>query len=969
MKKLFCLILFLVFSLLLFSQKATSDIYGTVMLADGSVLPGVGITLSGEIIGEITTTSSEHGNFRFLKLSPGKYELKFDLEGFKTIIRKNIRTFVGKNITLNIQMETTDIREEIIISETPGVIDVRKTAVGVNVTNEMIQSLPTARNPWNVMNLVPGLMVDREDVGGNESGQQYGFYGVGSSDGDTAWNIDGATVMHGGAPAYLDVNLFEEIQINIGSNDIGFQTGGVQLNFVTKRGGNRFSGDFHLYVEDKAWEMSQDLPEYYQEQEYVFPGLNRLYQYGINFGGPIIRDKWWFIGSWAIQDIHARTEVGDEDATWLVNGYLKSNFQLGHTSGEFHISYSDKKKWGRFENTRAQHDEGSLWDQEGPGYFYFAQLQHVIGNLMLTGKLIIGDGNFVMDPRGSDIDAEGHNTGADLLWFHVPRYYGGSNGHFYADFTNLNLSLDGNYFAEDLLNGDHEIRFGVDYYRDHSTSSYLYPNQRVVWSWLKDFPSAYQEVWLIPDQQFDVSFNRISLYLSDTATFGNLTATLGIRYDRESAKIHAYTMRPFTWYEPGSPHHGEILFPDYLGDLEVQEGTSPQRYSMWSPRVSISYDLFGDGKNVLKFSAARYGSHGGYSLGYRYTPWREIDVFWLDDGDLVPQYEELWLGDQSLDYTTWENVRLIDYNTGWFKNDTDPGFNSPLLDELSLTFERALGQDLAVSLTGFYKRRHNLIRQIGILPDGRLETDAENWYYGGEYTFEDGSTAPYYLRHEKPDTIYYTNYDGDTYQQYLALQLIFSKKFSHRWMLDASFTYADWKVFYNREDFDNPSDWGAIASGDLTNYDYFNGGVVANFAWRSGGQVFVNSRWMGKLSGLYQLPWGINLTAVLNVREGYVLPYHEFFDRGGVSDYTSIYKPGSKLGDDRLPTFWMLSMGIEKTFKISDTATATLFVDCYNVTNNSITLQVETDYTAENFNQPYRVLNPGIFQVGFRLSF
>ncbi len=968
MKRGICLAIFFFISICLFSQKATSDIYGTVMLTDGSVIPGVSISLTGEKIGEMTTTSSKNGNFRFLKLSPGKYELKFDLEGFKTVIRKNIRMFVGKNITLNIQMETTDIREEIVITETPSVIDVRKTSVGLNVSNEMIPSLPTARNPWAVMNLVPGLMVDREDVGGNESGQQSVFYGVGSHFWDTAWNIDGATASYCTAPAYLDVNIFEEIQINIGSNDIDFQTGGVQLNFVTKRGGNRFSGDFHLYIEDEAWEMSKELPEYYQDQGYVFPGINRLYQYGINFGGPIIRDKWWFIGSWAIQDIHARTEVGDEDATWLANGYIKSNFQLGHTSGEFHISYSNKKKWGRTSLTRAQQDEGTLWDQDGPGYFYFAQLQHVIGNLMLTGKLIIGDGGFFVDPRGSDIDEEGHNTGADWLFFHVPRYFGGSREHYYQNYNNLNLSLDGNYFAEDLLSGDHEIRFGVDYYRGNTTSASMYPNQRILWSWLKDNPSAYQNVWLIPDSQWDVSFNRISFYLSDTANYGKLTATLGIRYDRESAKIHAYTLRPFTWHEPGSPHHGEILFPDYLGELQVQEGTSPQRYSIWSPRLSVSYDLFGDGKNVIKMSIARYGSHGGFQLAMRYTPLREIDVFWLDDGDLVPQYEELWLGDQSLDYATWENVRIIDYNTGWVKNDTDPDFNSPLLDEFSLTFEKSLGQDFAVSLTGFYKKRHNLVRQIGILPDGRLETEAENWYYAGEHTFEDGQSAPYYLRHEKPDTIYYTNYDGDTYEQYLALQLIFSKKFSHRWMLDASLTYADWKAFYNKEDFDNPNDW-VTGSGDLTNYDYFNEGIVANFAGRTGRQVIVNSRWMFKLSGLYQLPWGINLTAVLNAREGYVLPYTEWFYRGGGIGWTSIFKPGTKLGDDRLPTFWMLNLGIEKTFKVSDTATATLFVDGYNITNNAITLQVETDYTAENFKQPYRVLNPGIFQVGFRLSF
>ena len=141
-----------------YAQKASSDIYGTVLLPDGSAIPGVAVTLTGDVIGKKTTVTSEEGNFRFLKLPPGNYELKFELEGFKTVIRKNIRMFVGKNITLNVPMETTTIKEEIIITEKVGVIDTRKTSVGVNVSKEMIQSLPTARNPWTVMNLIPGVM-------------------------------------------------------------------------------------------------------------------------------------------------------------------------------------------------------------------------------------------------------------------------------------------------------------------------------------------------------------------------------------------------------------------------------------------------------------------------------------------------------------------------------------------------------------------------------------------------------------------------------------------------------------------------------------------------------------------------------------------------------------------------------------------------------------------------------------------
>jgi hypothetical protein len=973
MKKfLFVLIALTLVSSFAFAQKSDADIYGTVLLPDGSAIPGVAVTLTGDVIGQMNAVTSEEGNFRFLKLPPGNYELKFELEGFKTVIRKNIRLYAAKNVTLNVPMETTTIKEEIIITEKPGAIDVRKTSVGINVTDEMIKSLPTARNPWTVMNLVPGMMMDREDVGGAESGQQSSYFGHGGDPDDSTWTVDGANITDpsaiGAAPAYLNMNSYEELQVTIGGTDITAQTGGVQLNFITKRAGNRFSGDFHLYVEDQKWEMSYDLPQYYIDRGWQLPGINRLYQYGFNFGGPIVKDKFWFFGSYGVQDIHSRTLVGDEDATWLVSGYFKANFQLGNTSGEFHYSHDAKLKWGRTVLSRAQQDDGSLFDQDGPGNVYIAQLQHVMGNLMLNGRFAYTDGGFVLDPRGGEIvDFNGIdvNAGGEWEYIYIPRLYLGNMYHYITNRNTIDLSLDGNYFAEGVLGGDHEIRFGVDYYTGDTTTTSLYPNNRICFTLYQDWPSAYQAVWLIPNTVLDVTFNRISFYASDTAQWGKLTVSLGARYDKETGIINSTVNPAFQWWEPGSVHHGANPFPTLLGNMTQVAGDSPMSYDVISPRLSLSYDITGDGKNVVKLTAARYGSQSGNALTtrYAYAP-REIDLYWYDTNfDLVPQWDEVNFG-----YIAWTNTGRIDYTTGWRRNEADSGFNSPLLDELSLTFEKALGEDIAVSLSGFYKKHHNLVRVIGILSDGRLETEAGNWYYGGEYTFSDGSTTPYYLRHERASNFYYTNYDSNTYERYLAAVLQFSKKFSNKWMLDASFTYADWKAYYSKDDYgwSTSSDVGA---GDLTNYDYFNGAVVAPAVSGSSGLsgIYVNARWQVKLSGLYQLPWGINITAVLQAREGYVLPYHESYRKSGI--WTNMYLASEKFGDNRLPAFWMLNLGLEKTFKVSETATATVFIDGYNITNNSTTLLVETDYNASNFDQPLRILSPGIFQFGFRLSF
>ena len=192
-----------------FSQNKGGDLYGTVVLADGSRIPGVSITIAGNF-GKKTTITSDQGNFRFLDIAPGSYELKCELQGFKTVIQKGVEVSLGKAVTLNVMMETTTLQEEITVSGKVNVIDTRKTTVGVNVTKDMVDSIPTARNPWTVLSAVPGIVLDRVDIGGADSGQQSNFMAGGGDQADTTWNVDGANITDpssiGASPSYLNVN-------------------------------------------------------------------------------------------------------------------------------------------------------------------------------------------------------------------------------------------------------------------------------------------------------------------------------------------------------------------------------------------------------------------------------------------------------------------------------------------------------------------------------------------------------------------------------------------------------------------------------------------------------------------------------------------------------------------------------------------------------------------------------------------
>ncbi|MCK4993116.1 MAG: hypothetical protein KAS29_21610, partial [Bacteroidales bacterium] len=527
---------------------------------------------------------------------------------------------------------TTKLKEVIEVKGVASAVDVRKTTVSVSISKEMIQSLPTSRNPWSVLNLVPGMMVDREDVGGNESGQQSSFYGNGGSADDVTWNVDGANITDpsaiGAAPGYLNVNSYEELQVTVGSNDITAQTGGTQLNFVTKRGGNNYSGDFHLYVEDEAWEMTQTLPQNMIDNGLESPGIFRLYQYGINFGGPIVKDKVWFFGSWGIQDIHSKTIAQTEDSTWLVSGYGKLNFQLGNTAGDFTYTYDAKKKWGRAAYGAASQSTGSTWDQDGPGSVTNASLQHVMGNLMLNVKFAYTDGGFSLTPKAGEL-VDGLLTGPDMVRYSKPLFYLDGNMYYYGtDRNSTNISLSGNYFAEGVMGGDHEIRFGVDYYTADTETFRYFPNQRTLTQYDRGDPTSDKEIWWTTNGIEALGFKRTSFYLSDTATFGKLTATFGIRYDKEQGSHNETTV-------PGISFNGTPIFTEYMGDLTISGRDIPAAFEVISPRLSFTYDISGNGKNVVKVSLARYGGQSGQTLtDHTWTAWnREIDVVWNDNGN------------------------------------------------------------------------------------------------------------------------------------------------------------------------------------------------------------------------------------------------------------------------------------------------------------------------------------------------
>ncbi|MCM2270879.1 MAG: carboxypeptidase regulatory-like domain-containing protein, partial [Thermoanaerobaculia bacterium] len=161
----------------LFAQAQTGNIYGTVKDDKGEPLPGVTLTLSGGGAPSIQVSDAQ-GQFRFIGIYPGTYKLEGNLEGFSPVVYPALIVNLNRNTTVELAMNAA-VSETITITAESPLLDSRKISTGATVDKTELEKIPTARDPWVILQTTPGVLVDRVNVGGNESGQQSTYVGNG----------------------------------------------------------------------------------------------------------------------------------------------------------------------------------------------------------------------------------------------------------------------------------------------------------------------------------------------------------------------------------------------------------------------------------------------------------------------------------------------------------------------------------------------------------------------------------------------------------------------------------------------------------------------------------------------------------------------------------------------------------------------------------------------------------------------
>lgn len=140
--------------------------------------------------------TNEQGQYRFPALPIGTYDVNYELGGFANIRREGIIVSLGFTATVNVQLQLATLQESVTVTGASPVVDVTSTTSTFNVTQDMLQSLPNARDIWSVMGQSPGIRVSSIDVGGSRAGTQTGFEAFGFS-GQVRVQVDGVNTTEG----------------------------------------------------------------------------------------------------------------------------------------------------------------------------------------------------------------------------------------------------------------------------------------------------------------------------------------------------------------------------------------------------------------------------------------------------------------------------------------------------------------------------------------------------------------------------------------------------------------------------------------------------------------------------------------------------------------------------------------------------------------------------------------------------
>ena len=970
------------------------ELVGKITDDQGGALPGVTVTLTGPaVMGAPTAVSGASGIYRFPGVNTGTYTLKMDLAGFAPLIRTGIVVPVRQTVTVDAVMKLASLQETVTVSGSSPTVDVENTKVGARLSQEILANVPTSRSIFGSTTVLPGMTMGRQDPGGLNAATSTGMVAHGASNYNlNYYGVTADTPQNYGSMYYMDFGSAEEISVDTAA--MGAEVGGgggANINVIPKSGGNTVKGDVNYSITGKGyWDhfTASNVTNELRAQGINDPTLRNLNDFNTSFGGPFMKDRLWWFGSFRnYNTVEATPSYTVVNADGSLTNPFKSNLRNYTASAKYQVNKNNQlsafwtynRKFQPNRNAGAtQPNPINTLHQESPKNLFNVNYTSVMGQntflevsstyFHMHWPSTFSD-EFLALPASQQFPATFNITSG--IYMDGPEPSGQRFRDAYRHQTNIGLTR----YLDGFLGASHQLKTGFEnWWTPTGTDGFvIFDDTRLRYTGAADVCNATVRSGCVASEAFLYNtpltqltkMKNYAAFVQDRASYSRVTLNLGLRFSHYDGTIPAQTGGGGKWFPVTS-------YP------EIDPGYS---WNTFAPRTGVVFKLTEDGKNVAKASYSRY-----YESMYT-TEFSSVNPNSIQTGGV-----QTWsfLGDLN------GNGKADRNELGTLKsqfvpkaNAIDPNLKDPKNDEIMFAFQRELANNWSLNVDWIqrwfqdqttdqncYGLPCNTVASTAyaatrIVPD----SGADNVRGTGDdrsLTFYD--VLPQYVG---KDAFFHTNCGNnvavDCMQRYKAFEISIGKRMSNRWQLQGSYVWS-------RLDGDQ---FGITTNSTTVRslYDYTNpnnlidsvrGGVGAN-----------DQPHAFKLLGSYQAPWGINLGANYQALSG--LPFDRTLTVALSQGSRGI--PVEQRGTYRASMLNLLSLRADKGVRFSGHR-ASFVAELHNVINSSAgQAAATTSYgaltqsfasqaafdaaraTTSYFGRTQEIVAPRVLKIGFKFDF
>jgi hypothetical protein len=908
-------------------------IEGKVSDQSGAIVPGVTVTLTSPILlSPRTSVTDSGGAYGFPSLPLGEYTVSFELSGFKKVARSGLTVTAARTLTVDVTLQAGEMSETLtVVGEAP-TVDVTNTNVATSIDAKALQTIPTARDVWAILqNLAPQVVLDREDVGGSQGGLQAVFSAFGSTWHQNTYALNGVNVTDpaasGAAGFYYDYDSFQETQVSTAQHSAEIGSPGVYYNIIVKSGADKYQGGSAYYFENSKL-VANNLTSALKDQG-VSSGssINLFSDWTGQLGGPLVRDKVRFFTSWRDWRIHRNVvDFPTSENTDMFSGLGNATYQL-NPSNRVTGLFTRQTYYKPNRNASALNPPESTWIEDDVFSIYQGAYNSQISS------------NAIFDARVSystvvfPLKLQPGVTQPNLVELSTGKSSGVASQSYDQWRTRLAVDTALNYAAR-TGNIGHDIKGGYQYFRGLSDSTQDV-FQGVNLNVLNGAPQTVTE-YNSPVQEKEI-FRGSVLHLQDNVAFGKVTLNLGVRYEHTNGLLPAQGA-------PGGPFSTARSFPEQ----------SVFTWNSVAPRIGVIFDPLPAHTVALKAGYSRYyhAASTGFVSGPNQNNLGGSTYNWIDrnrDNRFQPGEE---------------GSKLSSF--GGSITSEDPNLKQPYTDEVSAGIELEAPGRVRVSGMFIHRQARDLLAII----ETAVPFDAGYFPVRAVDPVTNGSVT---LFNERPqfvglDAQLVTN-PSDFKTKFNGFEISGQRRFSNGYQFITSYAYSTSDI--SRTSI-SVSQYGGEEEGaggvGFGSSAFLNPNQLIN---NTSGPGFYDRTHAFKLGGSYDLQRvGVTVAATGKVQTG--TPYGRILtlsnDAGGNAfnqgPITFFAEPRDA---HRFPTLKTMDFRIAKFF-IFGRQRVEAIGDFFNLFNVSTVTSVNPN-SGTDFSKPTDILGPRVFRIGGRWTF